>query len=103
MNEPHSGLIAARKAIALLGGPVAAARRLRVKGERHQTVQSWLRGRVPAEYCPLIEQELDGAVRCEDLRPDVAWGVLRTRAAQAEANPAVAPAAANITEVRDAA
>lgn len=96
MNEPQSGLIAARKAIALLGGPVAAARRLRVKGGRHQTVQSWLRGRVPAEYCPLIEQELAGAVRCEDLRPDVAWGVLRT-AGQPTAPPA--PAAPTPTEV----
>lgn len=36
--------------------------------------------RVPAEYCPLIERATNGAVRCEDLRPDVAWDVLRQQA-----------------------
>lgn len=35
---------------------------------------------VPAEYCPLIERATDGKVRCEDLRPDVEWGVLRDKA-----------------------
>lgn len=33
--------------------------------------------RVPAEYCPLIELATNGVVRCEELRPDVAWHVLR--------------------------
>ena len=32
---------------------------------------------VPAELCPAIERATGGAVRCEDLRPDVDWGVLR--------------------------
>ena len=67
------------KAIRLLGGPVRAAERLGV--ERYQTVQSWLRHRIPAEYCPLIERETEGAVRCEALRPDIAWDVLRKQAA----------------------
>lgn len=42
-----------------------------------QSVLFWRDGerRIPAEYCPLIE-ELTG-VRCEDLRPDVRWDVLR--------------------------
>lgn len=31
----------------------------------------------PAEYCPAIERATDGLVRCEDLRPDVDWAVLR--------------------------
>ncbi|MDN4590239.1 transcriptional regulator [Xenophilus aerolatus] len=35
------------------------------------------RRRVPAERCPDIERATGGAVRCEDLRPDVAWDVLR--------------------------
>lgn len=35
------------------------------------------RGRVPAEHCPAIERATGGAVRCEDLRPDVDWAVLR--------------------------
>ena len=33
--------------------------------------------KVPAEHCPLIERATGGQVRCEDLRPDVAWDVLR--------------------------
>lgn len=36
------------------------------------------RGRVPAEHCPAIERET--GVRCEDLRPDVPWDVLRMQA-----------------------
>jgi len=32
---------------------------------------------VPAERCPAIEAATGGRVRCEDLRPDVAWHVLR--------------------------
>lgn len=77
MSELNSGEAAARKAIQILGGPVKAALVLKVKGGRHQTVQSWLKNRVPAEHCPAIEQATAGAVRCEDLRPDVPWGVLR--------------------------
>lgn len=70
----------AGRAVRILGGPVRAAERLGV--ERYQTVQSWLRHRVPAEYCPLIERATDGKVRCEDLRPDVAWDVLRGQVGQ---------------------
>ncbi|WP_390342332.1 transcriptional regulator [Variovorax boronicumulans] len=36
--------------------------------------------RVPAEHCPSIERLTAGAVRCEELRPDVAWDVLRVSA-----------------------
>lgn len=36
--------------------------------------------KVPAEHCPLIERATNGQVRCEDLRPDVAWDVLRLQA-----------------------
>ncbi|MCL2076322.1 MAG: helix-turn-helix domain-containing protein [Betaproteobacteria bacterium] len=32
---------------------------------------------VPAERCPSIERATGGLVRCEDLRPDVEWCVLR--------------------------
>ena len=39
------------------------------------------RRRVPAQRCPAIERLTDGKVRCEDLRPDVAWDVLRMQAA----------------------
>lgn len=33
--------------------------------------------RVPAERCPSIEKSTGGEVRCEDLRPDIDWSVLR--------------------------
>lgn len=35
------------------------------------------RGQVPAEKCPLIERATNGTVRCEELRPDIQWEVLR--------------------------
>ncbi len=43
-----------------------------------QSVLFWRDGdrRIPAEYCPRIEAFT--GVRCEDLRPDVQWSVLRT-------------------------
>lgn len=42
-------------------------------------VSQWASGtrRVPAERCPAIERATGGAVRCEDLRPDVDWAYLR--------------------------
>ena len=44
--------------------------------------------RVPAEHCPVIERLTGGAVRCEELRPDIEWHVLRTvdQAAQESAH-----------------
>ena len=76
---------AAERAIEVLGGQVSAARIL-VKDGRHQTIQSWLKNRVPADYCPLIEREtaaLGKTVRCEELRPDIEWSVLRAVPKQA--------------------
>jgi DNA-binding transcriptional regulator YdaS (Cro superfamily) len=51
-------------------------------GVSPQAVSQWLTGRrpIPAERCPLIERATHGAVRCEDLRPDVDWAVLRDQA-----------------------
>lgn len=42
-------------------------------------VNQWVSGlsRVSAERCPAIEKATGGLVRCEDLRPDIAWSVLR--------------------------
>lgn len=78
--------LAAERAIRVLGGPAQAARVLNVKDHRHQTVQGWLKTRVPAEQCPGIERATlergpDKVVRCEELRPDVPWGILREQAA----------------------
>ena len=69
------------RAIALAGGMTALARKLNERGhdiKDHRTVYQWKLGRVPADYCPDIEA-ITG-VRCEDLRPDVHWGVLREAA-----------------------
>lgn len=76
--------LATKRAIDALGGPVKAARLLNVKDHRYQTVQSWVTNRVPAEHCPIIERETRAAgqpVTCEELRPDIPWGVLREQAA----------------------
>lgn len=45
-------------------------------GVAHSTPGMWvMRKKVPAEHCPAIERET--GVRCELIRPDVPWGVLR--------------------------
>lgn len=45
------------------------------------SVHEWAVGkkRVPAERCPDIERATEGAITCEDLRPDLAdqWAYLR--------------------------
>lgn len=63
------------KAIDLMGGLQAA--RLALGLKTYQAMQQWKRSRVPAEYCPAIERATSGAVRCEDLRPDIDWAYLR--------------------------
>ena len=71
------------QAIVILGGVTAAARILDVPKHRYQTVQGWIRERVPADYCPAIEQataERGKRIQCERLRPDIAWNVLRDSA-----------------------
>lgn len=61
------------RAIAVAGGITAFARALKLSS--HSVVQQWRINRVPAEHCPSIEG-ITG-VRCEELRPDVSWAVLR--------------------------
>ena len=64
-----------QRAIQVMGGLRTAQQKLGLK--TYQALQQWRRHRVPAEYCPLIERETQGAVRCEERRPDVDWAVLR--------------------------
>jgi len=42
-------------------------------------VNQWVTGvsQISVKLCPLVEAATGGAVRCEDLRPDVRWDVLR--------------------------
>jgi len=65
------------KACSALGGQAKLARKIKVSSP---TVSQWCNGvrPVPAERCPAIVRATGGAVRCEDLRPDVEWSVLRT-------------------------
>jgi DNA-binding transcriptional regulator YdaS (Cro superfamily) len=58
------------------GGQTALARLL---GVSTVVVHHWAHGirPIPAERCPAIERVTNGAVRCEDLRPDVDWAYLR--------------------------
>lgn len=61
------------RAITAAGGMTELARKLGAKS--HAVVYQWKQTRVPADKCPDIEA-LTG-VRCEELRPDVNWSVLR--------------------------
>lgn len=62
------------QAILVTGSSRELARRI---GVSQSAPGNWImRGRVPAEHCPAIERET--GVRCELIRPDVPWGVLRT-------------------------
>ena len=68
-------------------GRGAAIRLAKDIGAFSSDVSSWVNGlrQVPAERCPQIEQATGGLVRCEDLRPDVAWAVLRNSTIPAQA------------------
>lgn len=83
MNE------AVDRAVKSFGSQVALASALKVS---QPTVSEWHRGqkRVPAERCPEIERGTRAlnatnpdrpVVTCEELRPDVAWEVLRLQTA----------------------
>lgn len=67
---------AIEKACALVGGQAALARLL---GVTPAAVNQWTKGLrpVPAERCPSIERLTSGAVRCEQICPDVDWAFLR--------------------------
>lgn len=66
------------RAIDAVGGISALASEIGVKSS---TPSMWKkRGNVPADYCPAIEKATSkkgAVVRCEELRPDVDWSVLR--------------------------
>lgn len=66
-------------AITAMGGLGALAEALEVTTA---AVGQWRDGvrQVPAERCVQIESLTHGAVRCEQLRPDVQWSVLRQAA-----------------------
>lgn len=78
---------ALQRAVDLLNGQAALAAAIGVK---QQNVWNWLNragGIPPAEFCPAIERATEGKVRCEELRPDVAWDVVRGQTAPSDPNP----------------
>lgn len=74
------------RAVALLGGAGALAKTLQLCTS---TVTLWLsKGVLPVARCGQIERLTHAAgapVRCEDLRPDVSWDVLRANGSKAAA------------------
>lgn len=46
-------------------------------GVTQQTLTNWKQRGIPADKCPDIEQAT--GVKCEELRPDVNWAVLRVK------------------------
>lgn len=68
---------ALRKAAEIVGGQAALAIAIGIEDRRR--VWPWFNTdrRLPAEHCPAIERATGGAVRCEELRPDVSWSYLR--------------------------
>lgn len=54
-------------------------------GVTQSMVWQWITRRRPVapKRCPIIERETGGAVRCEDLRPDVDWATVRAGVAAA--------------------
>lgn len=67
-------MTAIERAISDVGGSGVLAEILAVSP---QAITNWKSRGVPAERCPTIERATNGAVRCEDLRPDVDWAYLR--------------------------
>jgi DNA-binding transcriptional regulator YdaS (Cro superfamily) len=73
-------------AITAAGGKTSLMRRLNARGwdiSSHNVISQWVENGVPAKYCPDIEAETN--VPCEDLCPDVKWGLVRDRRAKARA------------------
>lgn len=82
---------ALQRAANILGGQAAMASVLGYSDRRG--VWAWFNTdrRFPAEHCPAIEKatrERGEVVRCEELRPDVSWAVLRKPARQFAQQPA---------------
>jgi DNA-binding transcriptional regulator YdaS (Cro superfamily) len=65
---------AIKHACEILGSQKALASAL---GVTPGAVSQWAEGRVPFEHVIKIEQLTHGAVRCEQLRPDIDWPYLR--------------------------
>ncbi len=89
------GMNAINRACELVGGVGKLAV---LAGVAVPTASQWCNGKrqVPAERCIVIERASKGVIRCEDLRPDVEWGVLRQAPLSEAANQAQQPTAQGV-------
>lgn len=74
---------ALQRAADVLGGQAALAAVVGYPDRRHVWPYFSTDRRFPAEHCPAVERatrEKGQPVLCEELRPDVAWSVLRAPA-----------------------
>lgn len=81
-TAPPDWRSAVASAITQAGGKTALMRRLNGRGHEiksHSVIAQWVANGVPAKYCPDIEA-ITG-VSCEQLCPDVRWGLVRNRRA----------------------
>ncbi|MBR0574189.1 MULTISPECIES: transcriptional regulator [Pasteurellaceae] len=67
-------MLAIQKAFTIVGGQSALAKHFQI---RPWAVSKWQKSGVPVERCIEIEKLTKGQVRCEELRPDIDWSVLR--------------------------
>jgi DNA-binding transcriptional regulator YdaS (Cro superfamily) len=78
-------MILAQWLAARRGRQVALAAHLDIKAPQ---VAAWLSGKrpVPLEHCPFIQSFTEGAVTCEELRPDLAdyFALIRAQAGSAQ-------------------
>jgi hypothetical protein len=98
MDTPTDPQAALSRAIKEAGGKDALLMALNERGHKirsRNAIGQWLVNRVPANYCPDIEDLT--AVPCEELRDDVAWHVLR-KTARKVADRLRALKAATVTE-----
>lgn len=78
---------ALHRAAGVLGGQAALAKLCGYTDRRGVWVYFHTERQFPAEHCPEVERETRAkgdVVTCEELRPDVSWGVLREQAARAK-------------------
>lgn len=53
-----------------LGGPAVVAR---IVGCQPPSVIEWRKRGIPPDRCPQLERASNGAVQCEEMRPDLHW------------------------------
>lgn len=63
-----------KRASSIVGSQTLLAKHL---GVTQGAVHQWITSGVPIERCIPIERLTGGAVRCEEMRPDVDWAYLR--------------------------